>query len=182
VFTGHFAAALTGAGASRRLPLGLLIGAAFGADILEGCVAAFRVNDPTRLWSHSLPATAAIGVLLAAGWRLAGGSWRDAGIVVAVAMSHTALDFVTAVKTIWPGARPAGLNLYGHRYVEPAIEGALCAVGWAIWRASLATERRASTAAWSMLVALLAVQGAALVAVIAGVVHQDWDSLSKFVR
>ncbi len=33
-----------------------------------------------------------------------------------------------------------------------------------------------------MLIVLLAVQGAALVAVIAGIVHPDWDALSKFVR
>ena len=164
------------------MPLGLLIGAAFGADILEGCVAAFRVNDPTRTWSHSLPATAAIGMLLAVSWRLAGGTWRDAGIVLLVAMSHTALDFFTAVKTMWPGTRPMGLNLYSRRYVEPAMEAVLCVVGWAIWRAALAKERRASMAAWSMLIVLLAVQGAALVAVIAGIVHADWDSLSKFVR
>lgn len=182
MFTGHFAAALAGAGSGRRLPLGLLIGAAFGADILEACVAVFQVNDYTRVWSHSLPATTAVGALLALGWRMAGGTWRDAGIVLVVAVSHTALDFFTAVKTLWPGVRPMGLDVYNRPYVDAAVEGVLVVVGWAMWRASLAGERRASVAAWSMLIVLLAVQGAALVAVVAGVTRADWDSLSKFVR
>lgn len=182
MFTGHFAAALSGAGTSRRLPLGLLIGAAFGADILEGILAAFRVNDPTRVLSHSIPATAAIGLVLAVGWRLAGGTWREAFIVLVVAISHSALDYFTAVKTMWPGSRPVGLNLYSRRYLEPAIEAVLCVAGWAVWRASLTHAQRRSAAAWSMLIVLLAAQGAALVAVIAGIAHADWDSLSKFVR
>ena len=182
MFTGHFAAALAGSGAAKRVPLALLIGGAFGSDILEGGVAAFRVHDPTRVWSHSLPATVAMGLLLALAWRAAGGSRKEAGIVMLVVLSHTALDFFTATKTLWPGLHPLGLNLYHRPMIDAVVEGGLCVLGWAAWRASLPRERRASMVAWSMLILLLVSQGAVLVDVVVGGPRVDWDSLSKFVR
>lgn len=182
MFTGHFAAALAGAGASRRLPLSLLIVAAFAADLSEGVVAAFNVNDPTRVWSHSLPATTAVGVLLALAWKAAGGSWRDSGLLLVVAMSHTALDFVTAVKTVWPGTRPMGFHLYRHRYADWAVEAACCVAGWLVWRASLNAERRRSALVWSMLIVLLLVQSVLLLQGYGFALTLDPDALSKFVR
>src|SRR5688572_11508485 len=112
MFTGHFAVALAAAGRSPTLPLGLLIVAAFVGDLTEAVVAALNVPDPTRAWSHSLPATAAAGLCLALAWRLAGGSCADALVLVLVSVSHSALDFLTGHKTIWPGVAPMGLHLY----------------------------------------------------------------------
>lgn len=182
MYTGHFGVALAAGGAARRTPLWLLIVAAFASDLVEGVVAAFGVIDPTRAWSHSIPAALAAGVVLALGWRIAGGPWRDTGIVVIAAASHTLLDFTTAVKTVWPGVHPMGLHLYDHPYADLLVEAVVCVVGWAVWRASLAPERRRTGPAWAVLGTLLAVQGVALVHLAIFGATTDPDALSKFVR
>jgi membrane-bound metal-dependent hydrolase YbcI (DUF457 family) len=182
MYTGHFGVALAAAGRERNTPLWLLIIAAFASDLVEGLVAAFRVDDPTRAWSHSAPAAIAAGVILGIGWRVAGGPWRAAGIIVLVAASHTLLDFTTAVKAVWPGAPPTGLHLYAHPYIDLLVEAALCAAGWAVWRNSLPPERRQSAAAWSVLGTLLAVQAVAFVHLAVFGATGDPDALSKFVR
>ena len=182
MFTGHFAVAIAGAGTARRVPLGLLIVAAFGADLLEGMIAVFKMADPTRIWSHSFPATVATGLLLGLGWRLVGGSWREALVVLVVAASHSALDYVTGFKTVWPGNGPVGLGWYSRPYVDAAIEGLLCVAAWLVWRASLARDRRMSLPAWAMLGVLLAASGAALAHLLYGGLTAELDSLSKFVR
>jgi hypothetical protein len=182
MYAGHFGVALGAAGRARNTPLSLLIIAAFASDLVEGVVAALGVNDPTRVWSHSAPAAIAAGVTLAFGWRLAGGRWRDAGIIVLTAASHTLLDFTTAVKTIWPGVRPMGWHLYAHPYADLLVELAVCAAGWAVWRASLPPDRRQAGPAWAVLGTLLAVQAVAFVHLAVFGAIGDPDALSKFVR
>jgi hypothetical protein len=181
LYTGHFSVALGTSGRSR-LPLWLLIVAAFACDLAEGGVAAAGVNDPMRVWSHSLPAAAVWGVLLALGWRLSGGGWRDAGILLAVSLSHVPLDFVTAVKTFVPGVPPFGLNLYARPVADAVVEAALAVAGWSLWRASLEPSRQGSVPARAMLLVLLAFEAMAMVSLMLGGTGADLDALSKFVR
>lgn len=181
MYAGHFGAALAGAGAARRTSLWLLIVAAFSADIVEGLLAAFNVNDPTRVWSHSLPATAIAGLVLAIVVRAMGGSWRASGVVLLVSISHSALDYVTAAKTYWPGVAPTGLRWYLHPRRDLVAEAAVGIAGWLVWRAALPRERRWAGATWVALAVLMAT-------VAAGGLHlyrqdpRDLEGLSKFVR
>jgi hypothetical protein len=182
VFTGHFAVALAGAAIARRVPMGLLIGAAFAADLVEGGVAAAYVVDPTRAWSHSIPATALAGGLLALAWRIAGGSWREGAVVFLASLSHTLLDFITSLKTIWPGLPPAGLRLYGRPYPEAALEVFVSIIAWAAWRCSLPAARQSSTPVWIMLAVLVIAQAALLAHVTIFGPGAESGALSKFVR
>jgi hypothetical protein len=180
VYTGHFGLALAGAGLARRLPLWLLILATFAADIIEGVVAAFHINDPTRVWSHTLPVTLGAGAVLALGWMLAGGRWTEGLLLVVVSASHTALDFITAVKAWWPGQPVAGLDLYKQPLLNGVLEIGLCLVGWALWWRALPLSRRRTVMAWVPLGVLVAAQLAAMA-------YYEWfepsgGGLSKFIR
>ena len=181
MYTGHFAVALAGAGTARRVPLPLFIAAAFSSDLVEGAVAALNVSDPTRVWSHSIPACAVAGAVLALAWAAAGGTWGECALLVCAALSHAALDAFTAVKSVWPGLRPVGLNLYTHPYVDAAIEVAFCIVGWLVWRAALERDSRRAPPVWAMLAVLLAAQVLALAHLLHGSLS-DPAALSKFVR
>lgn len=181
MYTGHFAVALGASGAARRIPLALLVAAAFGSDLVEGALAAFNVNDPSRVWSHSLPAAAALGAVLALGWRAFGGTWREAGVVLLVAMTHTGLDLVTARKAWWPGEPRVGLMLYARPLLDAAVEGTMVVLAWLAWRGSVDPSRRGSRAVWGMLATLLAAQVAAMLYFKFGP-GADLSALSKFVR
>jgi hypothetical protein len=182
MFTGHFAVALAGAGRGRALPLSLLVAASFCGDLTEAFVAALDVADPTRVWSHSLPATAAAGLVLGLAWRAVGGTWSEGAIVLLVAVSHTALDFLTGNKTIWPGVPPAGLNLYQRPIPEYLLELTAIGVGWWTWRSAIPEAKRASAPVWLMVAILVALQ----TIVFAGMLYfgpdLTTDNMSKFVR
>jgi hypothetical protein len=182
VYTGHFAVALAGASVARRVPLWLLILAAFASDLAEGVVAALSIRDPTRVWSHSLPIATALGAALAVVWLFARGTWREAGVIALVGMSHTALDYVTGLKSVWPGTPPQGLYLYQRPWADAAIEVTLCVIGWWIWRRSLTAERRTSFAAHAALAVLLLAQAAATARLLGAFGRIDLDAASKFVR
>jgi membrane-bound metal-dependent hydrolase YbcI (DUF457 family) len=182
MFTGHFAVALAAAGRSPKLPLGVLIVAAFIGDLTEAVVAALNIPDPTRAWSHSIPATAAAGLCLALGWRLAGGSWNEALVLVLVSVSHSALDFLTGHKTMWPGTAPMGFNLYRRPVPEFVLEILAVLAGWSIWRSAVPADRRASRPVWLMLAMLVAAQTAVLAGILLLGPDIDNEAMSKFVR
>lgn len=173
--------ALGGAGIARRIPIAVLIVAAFASDLVEGGIALVNIRDSTRVWSHSLPAATAAGVVLALGWKLFGGTFRECAVICVVAMSHTLLDFVTATKTVWPGVSPMGLNLYARPYADGIIEVICCAAGWYVWRRSVAHVPWRRPLAWAPLFVLLLAQSAATARLIYGG-PIDFDALSKFVR
>lgn len=182
MFTGHFAIALGAAGRNARLPLGLLIGAAFAGDVTEAFVAAFNEPDPTRAWSHSLPATAIAGTALALVWRARGGAVGETITILSVALSHTFLDFLTGYKTLIPGLPPFGLQLYTLPLVDYALEVAAVLAGWRIWRSSLPPGARSNESAWSMLAMLLVAQTAVSAGAILLGPDLSPDGMSKFVR
>lgn len=182
MFTGHFAVALAAAGSRPRLPLGLLLASAFAGDLIEGAVAAFNVTDPSRAWSHSLPATAGAGLVIGLVWRIRGGSWSEAAIIAMVALSHTALDFITGYKTYWPGLPAAGFRLYEQPAVEYALELLAIATGWTLWRRAVPRERRRSDAVWLMLALLTGAQTLVFIGMLLFGASQTPDAMSKFVR
>jgi membrane-bound metal-dependent hydrolase YbcI (DUF457 family) len=182
VFSGHFAVALGARRFAKAAPTGLLISAAFAADVWEGVVAIFQVSDPTRVHSHSLLATVVFGIVLSLYCRLKYASWRDTGVIIAVAVSHSATDFLTATKAYLHPLPPFGLDLYRFPVATGTLEAVFAVAGWMLWRSSLAAESRRSAAVWGMLWLLIAAQGAlfAYIAVFGPAV--DSGALSKFVR
>src|SRR5689334_1326344 len=121
-------------------------------------------------------------LIVAAAWLVAGGSWRAGALIVLTSASHTLLDFTTAVKTVWPGTRPLGMHLYSHGYLDFLVEGTVCVLGWAVWRASLPPERRRHRAARAALATLLVAQAVASAHIVLFGTIGDPDALSKFVR
>jgi hypothetical protein len=181
MYTGHFAVALGAAGVARRVPLALLIAAAFASDVVEGVLAGAGLNDPTRVWSHSLPAAVSAGALIGLGWRAFGGTWREAGVLLALATLHSPLDFVTGWKAMFPGLGPMGLQLYTRPYLDAALEMSFCIGGWLVWRRSLPADRASGPPARAMLAVLLLAQAASTVRVLMLGTAADFG-LSKFVR
>lgn len=179
---GHFAVALAAAGRKRTLPMGLLIIAAYSGDLVEGLVAAVNVPDATRVWSHSIPATAIAGIILGIGRRLSGGTWSEMAVLTLVSISHSALDFFTGYKTIWPGFEPTGLRLYAYPIAESVFELIAIVGGWFIWRSAVPVQRRRSAYVWSMLALLVASQAAVVAGVLLFDVRTEPAAMSKFVR
>jgi len=160
----------------------LLIMAAYASDFVESGFALVYVDDPTRAFSHSLPSSLAAGLLIGVAWRISGGRWTDAGILIAVAGSHTALDLVTGVKEWWPGVAAVGLDLYSRPLLNGMVESLVCVAGWLHWRKSIAGERRNGVFDWGMLATLLSAQGAAVIYALWFKLSIDLTGLSKFIR
>ena len=142
MFVGHLAVALGARRAEPRAPLSLLIGAAFGLDLLWPILLLVGVEtvriEPGNTaftplaflhypWSHSLSMAVIIGV--AAG-RIAAPILRSAraGLVVGVAVvSHWVLDYVTHRPDLplYPGGQLVGLGLWNSIPGTFIVEGLL---------------------------------------------------------
>jgi hypothetical protein len=158
VYTGHFGVALGAAGLAPRLPLGWLILAAFGGDLVEGVVALAGVDDPTRVWSHSLPATVGIGLALGLLRWGTGGRVGEALLLTVVGATHTPLDLLTAVKAWWPGQPPVGLGLYERPLLEGALELLVISLGWWVWQRRRTRPDAPRALRWAPLLVLVAAQ------------------------
>jgi membrane-bound metal-dependent hydrolase YbcI (DUF457 family) len=134
------------------------------------------------VWSHSIPATAIAGLILGAGWRLFGGSWSEMLLVTIVSISHSALDFITGYKTLWPGHGPTGLRLYAYPILVGLFEIVTIVAGWLVWRSGVPPERRRSAAVVMMLLVLVAAQSVAVIAVMEFGLRNEPTAMSKFVR
>ena len=140
MFAGHLAAALAAKRVEPRAPLGLLVGAAFGLDLiwpvlLLAGVEAVRIEPGVTAftplafvhypWSHSLSMAIIWGV--AAG-RVAAGVLKHAraGLVIGLTvLSHWVLDYVTHRPDLplWPGGRVVGLGLWNSIPLTLLVEG-----------------------------------------------------------
>lgn len=133
-----------------RLPLGTAVGAVFVLDLIWPVlllvgVERVRVNPQdtafTNLafesypWSHSLAMVLVWSVLAAAlGWRLLG--TKHLGIVIGLlVLSHWVLDLVTHRPDLplWPAGPLVGLGLWNSIVGTIVTEGALLAIGTALY-------------------------------------------------
>src|SRR3569833_1409184 len=109
---GHAGVAFAAKRFSPRVPLWLLIGAAYGPDAIEITFRVFgRYN--TEL-SHSLISVGVCASVLAA---LYAAITRDAGWARLLWLTyalHWPADFITGHKPTWPGGPIVGLDLYTH--------------------------------------------------------------------
>jgi hypothetical protein len=174
MFVGHLAVALAAKKAEPKLPLPALVAATFGLDLLWPIFLLMGIEtvriDPAATpftpldfvsypWSHSL--------LLALGWGAVAawlasrsGTGRMGAIIGAVVVSHWLLDVAShrPDMPVWPGGPMLGLGLW---YSVPAtivVEGALLAIGLALYvRAAPARDRMGHVALWSFVLVTSAI-------------------------
>lgn len=165
MFVGHLAVALAARRTTPRAPLAALVAASYGLDLLWPLllfagVETVRVDPEASAftplafehypWSHSL--SMAVIWAVAAG-RLAARLLRHAGagaLIGAVVLSHWVLDWITHVPDLplWPGGPKTGLALWNSVPGTLLVEGALLAVGAAVYLR--ATRARAAAGTWAI--------------------------------
>lgn len=142
MFAGHVGVALAAKVAEPRAPLGALVAATFGLDLLwpiflvtgiesvsvsPGATAFTPLAFDSYPWSHSLAMVLGWGAL---GWGLMrwfGGTRGAATVIGAVVVSHWFLDFITHDPDLplWPGGPEVGLGLWNSVPGTLAVEGAI---------------------------------------------------------
>lgn len=145
MFAGHLAASLIGKRLEPDAPLGLLIGAGFGLDLIWPLLLLAGVErvviDPGNTaftgfdfqyypWSHSLTA-AAVWSLLVFGLSLTFVRNRRVALVAGLlVLSHWVLDFVTHRPDLplWPSGPVVGLGLWHSIAGTIAVEATLLIV------------------------------------------------------
>ena len=155
---GHIGVALGTRALSRDVPLGWLLAGAIAPDVLDVAEAALRMCNPNGLYSHSLPATAALMLVLGIAAYAHVRTARAAVAVGLMVLLHLLLDFVTGEKVLWAGGPLLGFDLYRWPQLDFALELPVIVGGWWLLRRA-ATDRRWITS-WAMLAALLIVQAA----------------------
>ena len=183
MFLGHFAVGLGAKRAAPALSLGLLFAAAQFADLLwpnlvlagvekleivPGATAVNPLRFVSYPWSHSLVARLAWGVLLAVlAVLLRRGRRLDAGLVVAVVVSHWLLDVASHIPDMpltLTGETRLGLGLWRSLPGTIAVELLLLTAGAAIYvRSTRARDRAGSLGLAVLLLLLVAIYGASLV-------------------
>ena len=182
MFLGHYAVGLAAKRATPALSLGLLFGAAQLADLLwpnlllagveklaivPGATAVNPLRFVSYPWSHSLVALVAWGLLLAGMILLLRRGRRfEAGMVVAVVVSHWLLDVASPVPDMpitLAGEARLGFGLWRSLPWTLAVELLLLAGGSAIYlRSTRARDRIGSLGLGVMLVLLVTIYGASL--------------------
>jgi hypothetical protein len=125
---GHVGFALVARRVRPRIPLWLLLVAAYGPDIVQIGLWPFRQYD-TAL-SHSWLAVALGATLVAGSYFLARRSAADAIAIWLTYLSHWPADFVTGTKPTWPGGPQVGLMLYDRPVLSWVVELSVLAVCW----------------------------------------------------
>jgi hypothetical protein len=170
MFVGHLAAALAAKRAERRAPLGALVAAAFGLDLiwpvlLLAGVESVRIDPGNTAftplafdsypWSHSLSMAIVWSIVVG---RVAAGALKHAraGLIVGLTvLSHWVLDFVTHRPDLplWPGGPKAGLGLWNSIPLTLIVEGTLLAAGVALYlRATRPRDAAGRWAFWALVV------------------------------
>ena len=170
MYAGHAAVALAIKTRAPRVPMWVLVAAAFGPDWVELFLGLLKGRSTGEVYSHFIP-----GVLLGAcvaalcyeiAFRRRGGRW------VAIAwLLHWPADFLTAHKPlIDPGARVIGLDLYNLPIADFAIESVLVvACAW-LYARRYAPEHRQRRWVALAAVALVLIQSV----LDYGLWHQPW--------
>ncbi len=164
MFVGHLAVALAASQAERRAPLGTLVGAAFGLDLIwplllvagietvriePGNTAFTPLAFESYPWSHSL--SMAIVWSVVAG-RVAAAILKRAraGLFIGLAvLSHWLLDFVTHRPDLplWPGGPQVGLGLWNSVPLTLVVEGVLFAAAVTLY--ARGTRPRDAVGRWA---------------------------------
>lgn len=154
MYVGHAGIALLATGVRPRLPLWLLLIAAFSVDLFEVALKLAGLEQWAPQPAEALP----VAVGLAVGFALAGGLWTRSAmgalVLAAVAFTHPLGDLVTGSLPLWVGGPDVGAGLFQRPWLDFAIEGPLVLVGWLVYRQTLSARARRSWAAWAIPVVL----------------------------
>ena len=171
MFVGHLAVALGAKRVEPKVPLGATVAAAFALDLvwpimLLAGIEVVRINPGdtafTNLafdsypWTHSLAMVVGWAVLGAMVGRGLFGSWRAAGMIGVLVLSHWVLDWVTHRPDLplWPGGPMSGLGLWNSIPGTIIVEAGLLAGGLWLYRSVSESGDRIGTIALSVLVGL----------------------------
>jgi hypothetical protein len=164
VYGGHIGIAMAAKGFRPTIPMWLLVLATQLPDWTDAAVCSAGISSPpSGLLSHSLPAVAVQGGLLALLYYGAARDTAAAGLVGLVVVSHSIADYVTGLKPMWPGGPWIGLQLYQQPAIDFLIEAIVVLLGWLVYRRSVSDDRRRSTPVALMPIALVLLQLAASV-------------------
>ena len=150
MLAGHLAAAFVAKSVEPKAPLGALVAAAFGLDLIwplllfagvervsiePGATAFTPLAFEHYPWSHSLVLACAWGALAFAAARALRQSTRSATVIGAVVVSHWVLDFVVHAPDLplWPDGPLAGLGLWNSIPATVIVEGLLYAAAIALY-------------------------------------------------
>ena len=164
MYGGHIGIALAGKGLRPAVPLWLLVLATQLPDWMDAAAcSAGNGSPPSGILSHSLPAVAVLGGVLALLYYGVARNSAAAGIVGLVVVSHAFADYATGLKPTWPGGPWIGLELYQRPAIDLAIEAIVILIGWLVYRRSVSEDRRRSAPVTLMVITLLLLQLAASV-------------------
>jgi hypothetical protein len=169
MFVGHLAAALAAKRVERRAPLGALVGAAFGLDLIWPVLLLAGVEtvriDPGNTaftplafdsypWSHSLSMAIVWSIVVG---RVAAAALKHAraGLIIGVTvLSHWVLDVLTHRPDLplWLGGPKVGLGLWNSIPLTLIVEGTLFAAGVALYlRATRPRDAAGTWALWALI-------------------------------
>ncbi len=169
MFVGHFAVALGAKRAQPKLSLSALVAAACGLDLLwpvlvlagievvrvdPGNTAFTPLDFVSYPWSHSLVMAIVWAAIAGHVTRVLTKSFRAGLLVSALVVSHWVLDWIThgPDMPLWPNGPRVGLGLWNSIPATLAIEGALLAVGVAIYlRTTTARDNVGRWAFWAFI-------------------------------
>ena len=170
MFVGHFGVAELGKGTRRDLSLLWLAVAAYLPDLIRLVLPVFGLEPD--VYSHAIPAIVIQGIVIAALWKLRGGSLAGSVVLACVCFLHWPADVFTGCKPTTLDGPWIGLNSYRHPIADLTLEGGLLAIGWALMR-----RRGVAFRAW-WLVPLFAFQLSFLIWNYRGsqfyIGHQEW--------
>lgn len=143
--------ALGAKSARPRIPLWLLIVAAFSLDLVEVGFKVVEAYEAHMAWASSVATAVVLAALLGGIYGAVQRDRKGALLVGLVAFSHAAADFVTDAVFLWPGSNKWGWHLYNYKYADLAVESLVVIVGWLAYRRSLGRRARSSPAVWLVL-------------------------------
>lgn len=148
MYVGHAAIALLAKSKRPRIPMCVLVPAAFGPDWVAWVFEVLK--RPNEVASHSFVSVgfgaAAMGVL----YFLATQARTDALVVTLTWVSHWPADFITGLKPTWPNGPLVGLRLYNHPIADVLLESLIVIACWWVYVRSLHLDERRRR--WSVIV------------------------------
>jgi hypothetical protein len=127
VRVGHAGVGIGAKWFAPRVPLWLLLCAAYAPDIIEVSLWPFGIHN--RELSHSLISVGLGATLLALLYSALRRDGRGAICLWCVYVLHWPADFITGTKPTWPGGPMVGLNLYDHHVLVWIVDIAVLLAG-----------------------------------------------------